>query len=72
MDKSKFLTPFWISQLDKSKLVLTKRTSLMEKSIYACIYANIWVNQICAYMHAKMDFSDGEIIFVVPVWISPF
>ena len=44
----------------------------MEKSIYACIYANIWVNQLCECMHAKMDFPDGEIIFLVPVWISPF
>jgi len=34
---------------------------LSEKSIYACIYAYIWVIQICAYMHAYMDFPDGEI-----------
>ena len=37
---------------------------LSEKSIHACIYAYIWIIQICAYMHAYMDFSDGEIHIV--------
>ena len=27
----------------------------------SCMYAYIWVIQICAYMHAHMDFPDGEI-----------
>ena len=33
----------------------------LEKSISACAHARIWITRICAYMHAYMDFSDGEI-----------
>ena len=32
-----------------------------EKSISVCTHTNIWITQICAYMHAYMDFSNGEI-----------
>ena len=31
------------------------------KSISASTHAHIWIHRICAYVHAYMDFSDGEI-----------
>ena len=51
LGESKFLTPVWIFPLEKSKLVLENWIYAMGKSIYACIYAHIWVTQICAYLH---------------------
>ena len=51
----------WISPMVKSKLVPKIQISPSEKSIYACIYAHIWVIQICACVQADMDFSNGEI-----------
>ena len=56
MDKSAFFAPVWISQMEKSKLIQKLWISPSEKSIYVCKYAHIWVTQICAYMHAYMDF----------------
>jgi len=47
--------------MEKSKLVPKIRISPLEKSIYACIYAHIWVIQICACVQADMDFSNVEI-----------
>ena len=47
--------------MEKSKRVPKIRISPSEKSIYACIYAHIWVIQICACVQADMDFSNGEI-----------
>ena len=37
------------------------RISPLEKSIYACIYAHIWVIQMCACVQTEMDFSNIEI-----------
>ena len=50
----------WISPMVKSKLVPNIRISPSDKSIYACIYAHIWVIQICACVQADMDFPNGE------------
>ena len=33
----------------------------LEKSISACAHTRFWITQICGYLHAYMDFSDGEI-----------
>ena len=61
LDKSNFLAPVWISPVEKSRLVSTTWIPPLEKSISACTHAHIWITQICAYMHAYMDLSDGEI-----------
>ena len=61
MKKSLFLAPAWIYAMEKSKLAPKIRISPLEKSIYACICAHIWVIQICACVQADMDFSNVEI-----------
>ena len=50
-----------ISPMEKSKLVPKIRISPSGKSIYACVYAHIWVIQIFACVQADMDFPNGEI-----------
>ena len=47
--------------MEKSKLVPKIRISPSGKSIYACVYAHIWVIQIFACVQADMDFPNGEI-----------
>ena len=62
LHKSNFLAPVWISPVGKSRLVSKTWIPPVDKFISACTHAHIWsITQICAYMHAYMDFSDGEI-----------
>ena len=71
LQKSIFVAAVWISLMGKSRLVSKTWISPSEKSTSASRHAHIWVTQIFVYMYAYMDFSDGQIHFLAPVWISP-
>ena len=45
----------------ESRLVSKTWIYPSEKSISASTHAQIWITQMCVYMHAYMDFPDGEI-----------
>jgi len=66
MDLSNGEICIWVTvriyPMGKSKLVPKIQISPSEKSIYACIYAHIWVmDQICACVQADMNLSTGGI-----------